>query len=131
MLAAGAGGLDSQAAVAAAVAGSPLAKFIVSDWGWGDEVDSGIGLSYRPARLHRLAGRYDNPICRCQLRVYIPRSGTMHLDTASSTENFYDVFVLGKRVVYEKLNSSEYLTAKYIEIISLLTISFNVKLKTY
>ncbi len=22
-------------------------------------VDSGIGLSYRPARLHRLAGRYD------------------------------------------------------------------------
>jgi hypothetical protein len=28
-------------------------QFLVSDWG--DIVDSGIGLSYRPARLHRLA----------------------------------------------------------------------------
>jgi len=30
----------------------------------GDKVDSGIGLSYRPARLHRLrlAGWYDNPM---------------------------------------------------------------------
>ncbi len=35
-----------------------VAKFIVSDWG--DKVGSGIGFSYRPARLHRLAGRYDN-----------------------------------------------------------------------
>jgi hypothetical protein len=34
-----------------------VAKFIVPDCG--DKVDSGIGLSYRPARLHRLAGRYD------------------------------------------------------------------------
>jgi hypothetical protein len=34
-----------------------LAKFIGPDWG--DKVDSGIGL-YRHARLHRLAGRYDN-----------------------------------------------------------------------
>ncbi len=38
----------------------PVAKFLVHDWG--DIVDSGIGLSYRPARLHRLAGRYDNPM---------------------------------------------------------------------
>jgi hypothetical protein len=38
-----------------------VAKFIVPDWG--NKVDSGIGfLSYRPARLHRLAGRYDNPM---------------------------------------------------------------------
>ncbi len=37
-----------------------VAKFIVSDWG--NKVDSGIGLSYRPATLHRLAGRYDNPM---------------------------------------------------------------------
>jgi hypothetical protein len=39
-----------------------VAKFIVPDWG--DKVDSGMELSYRPARLHRLAGRYeyDNPM---------------------------------------------------------------------
>ncbi len=40
---------------------------------WGDKVDYGIGLSYRPARLHRLAGRYDNPICHS--RLYPPQSG--------------------------------------------------------
>jgi hypothetical protein len=34
----------------------------------GDFVDYGVGLSYRPARLHRLAGRYDND--------NIPQSGT-------------------------------------------------------
>ncbi len=28
----------------------------------GDKVDYGIGLSYRPSRLHWLAGRYDNPM---------------------------------------------------------------------
>jgi hypothetical protein len=44
---------------------SPVAKFIVPDWG--DKVDSGKGLSYRPAKLHRLAGRYDN-LCRSQPR---------------------------------------------------------------
>ncbi len=40
----------------------PVAKFIVSDWG--DKVDSGVGLSYRrgQATVHRLAGRYDNPM---------------------------------------------------------------------
>jgi hypothetical protein len=32
----------------------------VSDGGGGNKVDYGIGLSYRPARLHRQAGRYDN-----------------------------------------------------------------------
>jgi hypothetical protein len=36
------------------------AKFIVPDWG--DKVDSGMGLSYRPAMLQRLAGRSDNPM---------------------------------------------------------------------
>ncbi len=36
------------------------AKFFVPDWG--DIVDSGIWLSFRPARLLRLAGRYDNPM---------------------------------------------------------------------
>jgi len=39
---------------------NPVAKFIVPDWG--DKVDSGIGVSYRPAKLHRLEGRYDNPM---------------------------------------------------------------------
>jgi hypothetical protein len=37
-----------------------VAKFIVPDWG--DKVNSGKGLSYLPAKLHRLAGRYDNPM---------------------------------------------------------------------
>jgi hypothetical protein len=36
------------------------AQFIVSDWG--DIVGSGIELSYLPDKLHRLAGRYDNPM---------------------------------------------------------------------
>jgi hypothetical protein len=34
------------------------AQFIVPDLG--DKVDYGIVLSYRPVRLHRLAGRYNN-----------------------------------------------------------------------
>jgi hypothetical protein len=37
----------------------PVAEFIVPDWE--DKVNFGIGL-YQPARLHRLAGRYDNPM---------------------------------------------------------------------
>jgi hypothetical protein len=40
---------------------STVAKFIVPDWG--DKAGSGVRLSsYRPARLHRLTGRYDNPM---------------------------------------------------------------------
>jgi hypothetical protein len=35
------------------------AEFIVPDWG--DKVDYGIWVLYRPARLYRHAGRYDNP----------------------------------------------------------------------
>jgi hypothetical protein len=35
-----------------------VAKFLVPEWG--DIVDSGIGMSYRPASLCSLAGRYDN-----------------------------------------------------------------------
>ncbi len=44
-----------------------LAKFIVPDKG--DKVDSGVGLSYRPARLvhkHRLTGRYTTTLCWSQ-----------------------------------------------------------------
>ncbi len=40
-----------------------MMKFIVR---WGDKVDSGIGLSYRPARLHWLAGR----CCLCRSQLY-------------------------------------------------------------
>ncbi len=36
------------------------AKFLVSDWG--NIVNSGIGLSYRSARLHWLAGLCDNTL---------------------------------------------------------------------
>ncbi len=39
---------------------NPEAKFIFPDWE--DIVDSVIGLSYRPVRLYRLSGRYDNPM---------------------------------------------------------------------
>ncbi len=39
---------------------TPETEFIDPDWG--DKVNSGIGLSYRPARLHWLADRYDNPM---------------------------------------------------------------------
>jgi hypothetical protein len=42
----------------------PVAKFFVPDNG--EKVDSGIRLSYRPARLHRL---------------YVPHSGTLNLAT--------------------------------------------------
>jgi hypothetical protein len=48
-----------------------VAKFLVPDWG--DKVDS--GFSYRPGRLHRLAGRYDNPMPV----DYILKSGTKDL----------------------------------------------------
>ncbi len=38
------------------------AKFIGPDWR--QNVDSVIGLSCRPVRLHRLSGRYDNPMLK-------------------------------------------------------------------
>ncbi len=55
-----------------------VAKFIVPDWG--DKVDAGIGLSYLPARLHGLAGRYDNPMPESTIS---PQRGTMNLATDS------------------------------------------------
>ncbi len=53
-----------------------VAKFIAPDWE--DKVDSGIGLSYRLAMLHRLAGRYDIPMPELTLS---PQSETMNLAT--------------------------------------------------
>jgi hypothetical protein len=56
---------------------SPEAKFLVPDWG--DKVDSGIGLSYRPARLEYVAWRSGTKIfCRSQLynvRTVYPSQG--------------------------------------------------------
>ena len=50
----------------------PVAEFIVPDWG--DKVNSGIGLSYRPARLHR-----QRPVRQPYAGVdYIPQSGIMN-----------------------------------------------------
>jgi hypothetical protein len=42
------------------LAASLVAKFRVPDWG--NKVDSGTGLSYQPAKLHRLAGKCGNPM---------------------------------------------------------------------
>ncbi len=42
----------------------PVAEFIGPNWG--DIVNTGIGLTYRPAMLHGLAGR-PTTLCRSQL----------------------------------------------------------------
>jgi hypothetical protein len=52
----------------------PVAKFIVPDWG--DKVDSGIGLSYRPAKLHMVGRPVQQPYARVN---YVPHSGNMNL----------------------------------------------------
>ncbi len=49
------------------------AEFSAPDWG--DKVDNGIGLSYQPARLHRLVGRYDS----YAIVNFIPNAGTKNL----------------------------------------------------
>ncbi len=56
-----------------------VAKFIVPEWG--DEVDFGTGLSFRPANLYSLAGRCDNPMPGSTLSS---QSGTMNLATVHS-----------------------------------------------
>jgi hypothetical protein len=56
----------------------PEAEFIVPDWG--DKVNYGIGLSYRPAKLHRLAGRHDNPM---PVSTLSPQLGTMNSATVT------------------------------------------------
>jgi hypothetical protein len=54
----------------------PVAKFIVPDWV--EKVDFGIGLSYRPARLHRLAGWYHN-LCRTKNCTTGPKSNNHNI----------------------------------------------------
>ncbi len=53
-----------------------MAEFIDPDWG--DKVNSGIGLSYRPARPHGLAGQYENPLLESTLS---PSQGSMNSAT--------------------------------------------------
>jgi hypothetical protein len=54
----------------------PVSEFI--DPSLGEKVNSGIGLSYRPARIHGLAGRYDNPMPELTLS---PQLESMNLVT--------------------------------------------------
>ncbi len=53
-----------------------VAKFIVPDWG--DIVHYAIGLLYRPARLHWMAGRHYN--LKLELTIF-PYPETMNLHT--------------------------------------------------
>jgi hypothetical protein len=53
-------------------------KFLVPCIGVQYIADSGIRLSYRPARLHRMAGRYDNSMPESAIS---PHSGTKNLAT--------------------------------------------------
>jgi hypothetical protein len=56
--------------------GNPSAEF--KDPDWNDTVNFGIGLLYRPARLHGLAGWYDNPMPESTLS---PSQGSMNSAT--------------------------------------------------
>ncbi len=58
-----------------------VAEFIGSDRG--DKVNSCIGLSNRPARLHGLAGRYGNPMQELTLS---PSHGSMNSATGNKEE---------------------------------------------
>jgi hypothetical protein len=60
---------------------SSVAKFVIPDWG--NKVDSGIGLSYRPARLHTMQCiGWQAGMTTLYARVnYIPQSGTMNFAT--------------------------------------------------
>ncbi len=55
---------------------NPVAVFLDPDCG--DKVNSGRGLSYRPSRLHGLAGQYDNPMPESTLS---PSQGSMNSAT--------------------------------------------------
>jgi hypothetical protein len=54
----------------------------------GDIIDSGLGLSHRPARLHRLAGRYDNPMTESAISL------SRGLRFGHSTEKEDDVMLI-------------------------------------
>jgi hypothetical protein len=75
-----------------------VAKCTVHDWG--DIVDSGIGLLYRPARIQRMVGSYDNPMQ--ESTTYMTQSGTMNLGT--SFKSFYPKQL---NVLYSMLNMEQ------------------------
>jgi hypothetical protein len=90
--------LDRKKIRGSKTAGNFVAKFIVPYWG--DKVDHGIGLSYRPAgSLCFLTGRYENPM-PCIVN-FVPQSGTMNLAFGSFPVNaiilqVYSVVVSGE-----------------------------------
>ncbi len=61
----------------------PVKSFCVAEFidpEWEDKINSSIGLSYRPARRHRTAGRYDNPMPELTLS---PSPGSMNSKSKS------------------------------------------------
>ncbi len=62
---------------------APVAKFVVPEWEY--IVDSGIGLSYRPASLCSLADRLDNPMPESTLSA---KSGTKNLAPGNTARSF-------------------------------------------
>ncbi len=87
-----------------------VAKFIVPDWG--DKVDSGIGLSYLPTRLHRLAGRYTTPYAGVK---YSPYSGTMNLATGYLIPQLYGLYVCDKYMFRNRLQFRLYFLTYQID----------------
>ncbi len=80
----------------------------------GDIVDSGLGLSYRPACLCSLAGRYDSPMPESTLS---PQSRTMDLAThnvegiinwkaSNLAVTWWEILYRGVRVEYHALTLS-------------------------
>jgi hypothetical protein len=60
---------------------------------WGDKVNSGIGLSYRPERLHMLAGRYDNPMLESTV-LSISHSQRLYIWLQNCTLNHTEAVVM-------------------------------------
>jgi hypothetical protein len=67
---------------------APVAEF--TDPGWRDKVNPDIGLSYLPAGLHGLAGRYDNPMPGSTLS---PSQGSLNSATAERADT-HPLFLL-------------------------------------
>jgi hypothetical protein len=82
-----------------------LAEFIDPDWG--DKVNSGIGLSYRPAILHGLAG---GPVPVRQLYVgvdFIPQSWIYEFGSYSTNFILFQVSVCGEGSTSEEEKINE------------------------
>ncbi len=75
-------------------------------------VDSGIGLSYRLAKLHRLAGRYDNPMPKPTISL---QSGTKNLATVHIASWAVDFGV--KSVVLYFIQQGKLYFKKHLNII--------------